>query len=118
MVNLCEDGQVVQTKKPQVLKYGLNHVTTLVEQKIAKLAPRPVLKVVKLEIGGDRSRRRPYRAGVLAAGALPQEGRALLHHQGQVKVGPADSPEGLCLRGDHKCEAGGREGVESFRNDL
>ena len=27
----------MKTKKPQVLKYGLNHVTTIVEQKIAKL---------------------------------------------------------------------------------
>merc|ERR1712207_111072 len=30
-------GQEVKTKKPQVLKYGLNHVTTLVENKAAKL---------------------------------------------------------------------------------
>merc|ERR1711862_129290 len=32
-----KDGQEVKTKKPQVLKYGLNHVTTLVENKQAKL---------------------------------------------------------------------------------
>merc|ERR1712106_510335 len=30
-------GQEVKTKKPMVLKYGLNHVTTLVEEKQAKL---------------------------------------------------------------------------------
>merc|ERR1719367_2498783 len=30
-------GQEVKTKKPQVLKFGLNHVTTLVENKVAKL---------------------------------------------------------------------------------
>merc|ERR1719420_475154 len=30
-------GEEVKTKKPTVLKYGLNHVTTLVEQKAAKL---------------------------------------------------------------------------------
>merc|ERR1719203_2018165 len=30
-------GQEAKTKKPQVLKYGLNHVTTLVENKAAKL---------------------------------------------------------------------------------
>merc|ERR1719201_2990144 len=30
-------GQEVKTKKPMVLKYGLNHVTTLVENKTAKL---------------------------------------------------------------------------------
>jgi len=30
-------GQEVKTKKPVVLKYGLNHVTTLVENKVAKL---------------------------------------------------------------------------------
>merc|ERR1719398_304004 len=33
-----KDGDKTEkTKKPQVLKYGLNHVTTLVEQKVAKL---------------------------------------------------------------------------------
>eukprot|EP00928_Gymnodinium_smaydae_P003671 TRINITY_DN112_c0_g1_i1.p3 TRINITY_DN112_c0_g1~~TRINITY_DN112_c0_g1_i1.p3 ORF type:complete len:266 (+),score=99.96 TRINITY_DN112_c0_g1_i1:548-1345(+) len=31
------DGQEAKTKKPQVIKYGLNHVTTLVEEKQAKL---------------------------------------------------------------------------------
>merc|ERR1712086_187848 len=30
-------GQEVKSKKPQVVKYGLNHVTTLIENKIAKL---------------------------------------------------------------------------------
>merc|ERR1712087_642774 len=30
-------GEEVKTKKPMVLKYGLNHVTTLVENKAAKL---------------------------------------------------------------------------------
>jgi len=30
-------GEEVKTKKPMVLKYGLNHVTTLVENKVAKL---------------------------------------------------------------------------------
>ena len=30
-------GQEVKTKKPVVLKFGLNHVTTLVENKVAKL---------------------------------------------------------------------------------
>jgi large subunit ribosomal protein L7Ae len=32
-----KDGAEVKTKKPMVLKYGLNHVTTLIEQKTAKL---------------------------------------------------------------------------------
>merc|ERR1719324_2105047 len=32
-----KSGQEVKTKKPVVLKYGLNHVTTLVENKAAKL---------------------------------------------------------------------------------
>merc|ERR1719484_327986 len=33
-----KDGDKEQkTKKPQVLKFGLNHVTTLVEEKVAKL---------------------------------------------------------------------------------
>merc|ERR1719503_286006 len=30
-------GQDTKSKKPQVIKYGLNHVTTLIEQKQAKL---------------------------------------------------------------------------------
>lgn len=37
MAQQKKDGQEVKTKKPQVLKYGLNHVTTLVENKSAKL---------------------------------------------------------------------------------
>ena len=37
MAKQKKDGQEVKTKKPQVLKYGLNHVTTLVENKMAKL---------------------------------------------------------------------------------
>jgi|Transcript_7405 large subunit ribosomal protein L7Ae len=32
-----KDGQEVKSKKPIVIKYGLNHVTTLIEQKAAKL---------------------------------------------------------------------------------
>jgi large subunit ribosomal protein L7Ae len=32
-----KDGQEVKTKKPTVVKYGLKHVTTLVENKVAKL---------------------------------------------------------------------------------
>merc|ERR1712176_848918 len=37
MVQQKKDGQEVKTKKPQVIKYGLNHVTTLVENNAAKL---------------------------------------------------------------------------------
>merc|ERR1712228_966871 len=37
MAQQKKDGQEVKTKKPQVIKYGLNHVTTLVENKSAKL---------------------------------------------------------------------------------
>merc|ERR1712146_816128 len=37
MAQQKKDGQEVKTKKPVVLKYGLNHVTTLVENKQAKL---------------------------------------------------------------------------------
>merc|ERR1719482_1184283 len=37
MAQQKKDGQEVKTKKPQVLKYGLNHVTTLVENNAAKL---------------------------------------------------------------------------------
>merc|ERR1711920_289623 len=37
MAQQRKDGGEVKTKKPQVLKFGLNHVTTLVENKSAKL---------------------------------------------------------------------------------
>merc|ERR1719451_294626 len=37
MAQQKKDGQEVKTKKPTVLKYGLNHVTTLIENKAAKL---------------------------------------------------------------------------------
>merc|ERR1712039_236337 len=37
MAQQKKDGQEVKTKKPQVLKFGLNHVTTLIENKNAKL---------------------------------------------------------------------------------
>merc|ERR1711920_959308 len=37
MAQQKKDGQEVKTKKPQVIKYGLNHVTTLIEEKMAKL---------------------------------------------------------------------------------
>merc|ERR1711862_587706 len=32
-----KDGQELNTKKPKVIKFGLNHITTLIEQKAAKL---------------------------------------------------------------------------------
>merc|ERR1719492_90581 len=37
MAQQKKEGQEVKTKKAQVLKYGLNHVTTLIENKQAKL---------------------------------------------------------------------------------
>merc|ERR1712008_207736 len=37
MAQQKKDGQEVKSKKPIVIKYGLNHVTTLIEQKQAKL---------------------------------------------------------------------------------
>merc|ERR1711879_486543 len=37
MATQKKEGQEVKTKKPQVIKYGLNHVTKLVENKAAKL---------------------------------------------------------------------------------
>jgi len=37
MAQQKKDGQEVKTKKPQVIKYGLNHVTSLIEDKHAKL---------------------------------------------------------------------------------
>merc|ERR1719183_1545337 len=37
MAQRKKDGKDAASKKPTVIKYGLNHVTTLVEQKAAKL---------------------------------------------------------------------------------
>merc|ERR1712031_44428 len=37
MAQQKKEGKDTKTKKPQVIKYGLNHVTTLVENKSAKL---------------------------------------------------------------------------------
>merc|ERR1712050_279404 len=37
MAQQKKDGGEVKTKKPQVIKFGLNHVTTLIENKQAKL---------------------------------------------------------------------------------
>merc|ERR1711920_236811 len=37
MAQQKKSGSEVKTKKPQVIKYGLNHVTTLIEEKVAKL---------------------------------------------------------------------------------
>merc|ERR1712139_456352 len=37
MAQQKKDGKESKSKKPQVIKYGLNHVTTLVENKAAKL---------------------------------------------------------------------------------
>jgi len=41
MAQAKKDGQEVKTKKPVVVKFGLNHVTTLIEQKQAKLVVIP-----------------------------------------------------------------------------
>merc|ERR1712139_243273 len=37
MAQQKKDGKESKSKKPQVIKYGLNHVTTLIENKTAKL---------------------------------------------------------------------------------
>merc|ERR1712139_315931 len=37
MAQQKKDGKESKSKKPQVIKYGLNHVTTLIENKAAKL---------------------------------------------------------------------------------
>jgi len=37
MAQAKKDGKEEKSKKPQVIKYGLNHVTTLIEEKQAKL---------------------------------------------------------------------------------
>merc|ERR1739841_29292 len=41
MAQQKKDGQEGKTKKPQVIKYGINHVTTLIENKQAKLVVIP-----------------------------------------------------------------------------
>jgi len=41
MAKAQEKGQTAETKKPLVLKYGLNHVTSLIESKQAKLVVIP-----------------------------------------------------------------------------
>jgi len=41
MAQQKKDGKEATSKKPQVIKYGLNHVTTLVENKMAKLVVIP-----------------------------------------------------------------------------
>ena len=41
MAESQEKGKQVETKKPLVLKYGLNHVTSLIESKQAKLVVIP-----------------------------------------------------------------------------
>merc|ERR1712094_148016 len=41
MAESQEKGKQVETKKPLVLKYGLNHVTSLIENKQAKLVVIP-----------------------------------------------------------------------------
>merc|ERR1712129_520406 len=41
MAQQKKDGKEVKTKKPQGIKYGLNHVTTLIENKQAKLVVIP-----------------------------------------------------------------------------
>ena len=76
MAKQKKEGQEVKTKKPQVLKYGLNHVTTLVENKMAKLV------VIAHDVD-------PIELVCWASGTVPQEGCALLHHQGQEPLGPS-----------------------------
>jgi len=41
MAEAKKEGKEVQSKKPVVIKYGLNHVTTLIENKAAKLVVIP-----------------------------------------------------------------------------
>merc|ERR1712129_130438 len=41
MAQQKKDGQEVKTKKPQVIKFGINHITTLIENKQAKLVIIP-----------------------------------------------------------------------------
>ena len=41
MAKAQEQGGAVESKKPLMLKYGLNHVTSLIESKQAKLVVIP-----------------------------------------------------------------------------
>mmetsp|Transcript_52859 Transcript_52859/g.147185 ORF Transcript_52859/g.147185 Transcript_52859/m.147185 type:complete len:230 (+) Transcript_52859:270-959(+) len=71
-----------------------------------------------VQAGGDRTRRRPHRARLLAAGALPEEGGALLHHQGQGPPRAARAQEVRLLRGRPVCAEGGPGGSGNPREEL
>ncbi|CAK0824956.1 unnamed protein product, partial [Prorocentrum cordatum] len=109
MAQQKKDGQEVKTKKPQVIKYGLNHVTTLVESKAAKL----------VAIAHDVD---PIRAHRLAPGSLPQEGRALLHRQGQGPPGPACAQKVRRVRGadvrEQRRQEGTRDPGQQFQGSV
>eukprot|EP00168_Porphyra_purpurea_P001677 TRINITY_DN1200_c0_g1_i1.p3 TRINITY_DN1200_c0_g1~~TRINITY_DN1200_c0_g1_i1.p3 ORF type:complete len:196 (+),score=57.37 TRINITY_DN1200_c0_g1_i1:113-700(+) len=69
-------GDATSTKKPIHVKYGINHVVELIESKQARLV------VIAHDVD-------PIRAGRVAAGPVPQDGRAVLHRQVQ---GPVSVP--------------------------
>merc|ERR1711924_504406 len=74
-----EKGQTVDKKKPVVIKYGLNHVTQLIE------AGKAQLVVIAHDVD-------PIEL-VLWLPTLCKKGRALLHREGQVPPRAARPPE-------------------------
>jgi len=96
MAEAKKEGKESKTKKPQVLKYGLNHVTTLIENKTAKLV------VIAHDV-------EPIELVCWLPALCLQEGGSILHHQGQGSLGPARSQKVCVLRGLHFRERGGQE---------
>ena len=96
------EGKTSEGKKPIIVKYGLNHVTYLIEQVSSpspSLSPSPssfdnvendfelCFTCSDAEQGSTRSycpRCRPDRVGCVASGSLQKDGNPLLHCQGQI----------------------------------
>merc|ERR1711879_1015039 len=87
-----KDGGEVKAKKPTVIKYGLNHVTTLIENKAAKL--------------------------VVIAHRPAEEGCALLHHQGKGTPRATRAQEVRLGDRAHDCPPGRRERTRQARGQL
>ena len=58
--------------------------------------------------GGDRPRCGPHRAGGVAARTVPQDGRALLHREGEGEAGGGGAPQDGHGAGHHSREERGQ----------
>merc|ERR1712153_228667 len=94
MAQQKKDGQEVKTKKPQVIKYGLNHVTTLIENKEAKLVVIAHDFGQQLQGSVQRQQRAPQEMGWRHYGhqvpARYQASREDLAARAGKEVGPPD----------------------------